>query len=48
MMYSDYCKVAEKLNVNIVDFCACMAKAFLDDKDAKPDKVARYWEYVAG
>ncbi len=48
MMYSDYVKVAKKLGVNKVDFYACMAKAFLDDKDAGPDKIGRYFEYVVG
>lgn len=47
MMYSDYCKVAEKMGVNKPEFYACMAKAFLDDKDAQPDKLARYYEYIA-
>ena len=46
MMYSDYCKVAEKLNVSNLDFYACMAHAFLDDKDAQPEKLARYYDYV--
>ena len=47
MMYSDYCKAAEKFNVNTADFFACMAKAFLDDKDAKPNKLARYYRGIA-
>lgn len=42
MMYSDYCKAAEKVNANSVDFYAYMARAFLDDKDAQPDKLERY------
>ncbi len=47
MMYSDYCKVFRKFGVgDKVDFYACMAKAFLDDKDAHTDKLARYYEYV--
>lgn len=46
MMYSDYCKVAEKLGVNNAVFYASMAKAFLDDKDAQPEKLARYYEYI--
>ncbi len=46
MIYSDYSGVAKKLGVNNIDFYACMAKAFLDDKDAQPDKLARYYEYV--
>ena len=47
MVYSDYCKVAEKFGVNSADFCACMAKAFLDDKDAMPNKLARYYHGIA-
>lgn len=45
-MYSDYSKVAKKLGVNTVDFYSCMAEAFLGDKDAQPDKLSRYYEYV--
>lgn len=47
MVYSDYCKVAEKFNINAADFCTCMAKAFLDDKDARPNKLARYYHHIA-
>lgn len=47
MMYSDYCRVAEKLGVNTVEFYVCMTKAFLEDPDAQPDKLARYWEDIA-
>lgn len=44
MMYSDYCKVAQKMSVNNVDFYAHMAKAFLDDKDSgAEDKLAAYY-----
>lgn len=49
MVYSDYAKVAEKINANSMDFYAYMAKAFLDDKDARNqggEKLARYYEYV--
>lgn len=46
MMYSDYCKVAKKFNVSTVEFYACMAKAFLEDKDAEPDKLARYYDNI--
>lgn len=49
-MYSDYCKVAKKLGVNTVDFYACMAEAFLNDKDAVGggggEKLAAYYEAV--
>lgn len=43
MIYSDYCKAAEKVNANSLDFYVYMAKAFLDDRDAEPDKLARYY-----
>lgn len=46
MMYSDYCKVAKKNNCSTTEFYADMAKAFLDDKDAKEDKLARYYEFI--
>lgn len=45
-MYSDYSEVAKKFNVTSPDYYALMAKAFMDDKDAEPDKVARYLEYI--
>lgn len=44
MMYSDYCGVAKKLNVNNGQFYALMAKAFLDDEDSSAeDKLASYY-----
>lgn len=46
MMYSDYCKVAKKFNVSTMEFYAAMAKAFLDDKDAEPGKLMRYYDYI--
>lgn len=46
MIYSDYVKAAEKVNASSMDFYACMAKAFLEDKDAQPDKLARYYRYI--
>lgn len=45
-MYSDYSEVAKKFGVTSPDFYVCMAKAFMDDKDAEDDKVARYYEYI--
>ena len=48
MMYSDYVKAAEKVDCSNMDFYACMAKAFLDGQDAQPDKLARYYRYIAG
>ena len=47
MMYSDYCKVAEKFNAAGPEFFACMAKAFLEDKDAMPNKLSRYYHGIA-
>lgn len=48
MMYSDYCEVAKKMNIDRPDFYAHMAKAFLMDKDAGHGKLAKYMKYVAG
>ena len=48
MMYSDYCKVAKKFNINNVDFYVGMTAAWLDDQDtaAGEAKTARYYECV--
>lgn len=46
-LYSDYCKVAKKYGVDKVDFWADLAKAFMHDKDAVPDKVMAYYECIA-
>lgn len=43
-MYSDYCEVAKKHNVNNPDFYAAMAKAWMEDKDAVHNKTAMYYE----
>lgn len=48
MMYSDYCKVAKQMSADRPEFYAHMAKAFLEDKDAEPDKLALYMQYIAG
>lgn len=45
-VYSDYYTVAKKHNVHNIDFYIDIAKAWLDDKDAVPDKAAAYYEYV--
>ena len=47
MMYSDYCEAAEKAGASTVELYARMAEAFLKDKDAQPDKLARYYRYIA-
>ena len=46
MMYSDYCKAAERTGAASLDFYAYMARAFLDDTDAAPNKLARYYRYI--
>lgn len=45
-MYSDYSEVAKKFGITSPDYYVCMAKAFMDDKDAEDDKVARYYECI--
>lgn len=48
MMYSDYAKAANKHGVGgDVGFYVDMAQAFLDDKDAPRDKLARYYKFIA-
>lgn len=48
MMYSDYYSVAIAYNVNIPEFYADLAKAFLFDKDAKKpkDKISAYYNCI--
>lgn len=45
-VYSDYFGAAKKSNVNNIDFYVNMAKAFIDDKDSRPDRLARYYTYI--
>lgn len=46
MMYSDYCDVAKKMNVDRPEFYGCMAKAFLCDEDAGEHKLQKYMENI--
>ena len=46
MMKSDYSKVAAQMGVDKEEFYAGMARAFLKDEDAHPDKLARYWSCI--
>lgn len=46
MMYSDYADVAKKFGADKPEFYTCMAKAFLEDKDAGKDKLAKYMEHI--
>lgn len=47
MMYADYCATAKKMGVDKPEFYAGMAKAFLEDEDAKDNKLMRYMRAVA-
>jgi hypothetical protein len=38
--------VARKFGVDRDEFYACMAKAWLEDADAVPDKAAQYYAHV--
>lgn len=48
MIYSDYCKVAEKHGTNKLDWYADMAKAFLFDRDGggPEKKLSKYYNNV--
>ena len=49
MMYSDYCKVAKKYGVDMPEYYADLAKAFLRDKDfdGKPEeKLYLYYKAI--
>lgn len=45
-IYSDYCEVLKKNNVSALEVYACMAKAWIEDGDAVPNKAAAYFTYV--
>lgn len=47
MMKSDYTKAAQKVGADKEEFYAAMADAFLNDEDAKEDKLALYHHYIA-
>lgn len=46
MMFSDYYLAAKKHNVNMAEFYADLAAAFINDKDASKNKVEKYYECV--
>ena len=47
MIYSDYSNIAKKHGVGgNLEFYVDMAKAFLNDKDAAPDKLSNYYNYI--
>ena len=45
-MYADYHKVGKKFGVDKPEYYACMAKAFLMDKDAGQHKLRKYMEMI--
>lgn len=45
-LYSDYCEALKKANASTLETYAWMAKAWIDDADAVPDKAAAYYTYV--
>lgn len=45
-IYSDYCAVFKKFNINNMDVYADLAKAWIDDSDAVKDKAAAYYNFV--
>lgn len=47
MLYADYGAVAKKMGVDKPEYYACMAKAFLEDEDAKDNKLMRYMKVVS-
>jgi hypothetical protein len=46
MMYSDYYPVAQRHGVNVPDFYADMAAAFLQDKDGPKNKAGLYYHAI--
>ena len=42
-MYSDYCAVAKKFNITSPEYYGMMALAWMNDKDAVPNKTAMYY-----
>lgn len=45
-MYSDYGEIARKYGIASPEFYACMAKAWMNDRDANPEKTALYYKYI--
>ena len=46
MLFSDYGKTLIKNNMDKPEVWAAMAHDFLDDPDARPDKIGRYWRDI--
>lgn len=45
-MWSDGAQTAKKFGVDKLEYWAERAKEFLDDEDAVPDKMAKYYKYI--
>ena len=45
-LYSDYCKIAKKYGVDRPEYYAELTKAWLEDKDAVPEKAGLYYKYI--
>lgn len=45
-LYSDYSEVLKKFGIDRTEVYAHLAKAWLEDEDAAPDKAKRYFEYI--
>ena len=45
-LYSDYCKIAKKYGVDRPEYYAELTKAWLEDKDAVPEKAGLYYRYI--
>lgn len=45
-LYSDYCEALKKANASTLETYVWLAKAWIKDKDAVPDKAAAYFTYV--
>lgn len=46
MMFSDYGEIIEKFDLDEEDFCACMAMAWIKDRDAERGKTKRYYDCI--
>lgn len=45
-IYSDYCEALKKNNASNLETYVCLAKAWIEDRDAVPNKAAAYFTYV--
>ena len=45
-LYSNYDQALKKNNASTLELYACLAKAWIEDQDAVPDKASAYYTYV--